>query len=142
MIKKIIQYCSMLVLSVAFMVVSANAQNQVVNRIDANIPFTFTLGEKTFPAGDYVIRLSKVSPDSMSLLLATKDGKTLDNVLLASKGDAADGKARLIFGSADGQYFLSKVITGEKGFTLQNDDAKTGVSKNRNVKAAKAGATL
>ncbi len=136
MMKKIIQYCSMLVLAVAFMVISASAQNQVV-RIDANIPFAFNLGEKAFPAGDYVIKISKVSADSMSLLLGTKDGKTLDNVLLASKGDSAGGKARLVFGSADGQYFLSKVITGEKGFSLQNDDARAGVSKDREATKAK-----
>jgi hypothetical protein len=118
MIKRVIQFFSLMILAGAFTVISANAQNMVVNRIDASVPFEFNVGDKNFPAGDYIFRITEISPESMSMLIENKDGKTVDEVLISNTGESADGDARLVFDSGTGEHFLAKVVTDEKAFSL------------------------
>jgi hypothetical protein len=84
MMKRIIQICSMLALAMTFFAVSAQAQ--VGNRIEAKIPFNFNIGGKSYRAGDYVLRLSKVSNIVVGLSLEDNAGNQLQNVLVSASG--------------------------------------------------------
>ena len=120
--KRIIQICSMLALTVVFFTVAAQAQT--TNRIDAKIPFDFMVGDQSYVAGDYVIKLSKVSVNTVALSLEDNFGNQLRNVLLSTNGEVANGQERLVFDRYNDQRYLTKVLTNDRGFSLHISDAQ------------------
>src|SRR6516225_9761127 len=82
------------VLALAFLATTqvARAQEPVV----ANIPFQFTAGEMTLPAGEY--RVQKVRDGSSALLIRSRDGKGATMVITsAASVNAPPAKSKLIF---------------------------------------------
>ena len=115
MMKRIIQICSALALTVVFFGAAAHAQN---NRIEAKIPFDFHVGNKSYVAGDYILNVSKNSVNTVSVTLEDTFGNRLESVLLSSNGQTANGQERLVFDRVANERYLSKVLLNEKGFSL------------------------
>ena len=89
--------------------VSANAQ-PTANRVVANVPFEFSVGYKTLPAGDYSVQ-SIVSCDG--LLIQSGDGKVSALRLSDTTRQIKDKpKARLVFHRYGERYFLAEVWNG------------------------------
>ena len=114
--KRVIQICSMLVLAAAFSVVSAQAQT--LDRINAKIPFNFNVGDKSYDAGEYIIKTSRLSDSTVQVSLADSNGNTLQNFLVFSAGETAGGKERLVFAVYNDRHYLSKILTNGKGLLL------------------------
>ena len=93
------------ILALAFLVTTqARAQETVL----ANIPFQFTAGEMTLPAGEY--RVQKVSDTSSALLIQSRNGKGATMVMThAAAVDAPQSKSKLIFNRYGDRYFLTQV---------------------------------
>ena len=87
---------------------SAHAQSNHEQR--ANIPFTFTVGNNVFPAGEY--RVMRLNPQSDKAALAIKsvDGR-LSRIVLTMPVQSVkpQGTAMLVFKHYGDQYFLSQV---------------------------------
>ena len=88
----------------------ASGKPQASNRIVANIPFAFSVGYKTMPAGEYtVVQIN----NSNGLLIQSTDGKSnavrLSNGVESSK---TQSHARLVFNRYGERYFLSQVWNG------------------------------
>lgn len=124
--KKIIQLCSVLALLVTFSVISANAQS--VKQYDAKIPFSFNVGQKTFEAGNYVIKISKSAVNSKILSLEDESGKQLQSIIVAESGDTAKGRLQLVFNRYDKQRFLSKLSNGETVFSIVKTDTEKQIA--------------
>ena len=93
-------------LALATAAVSANAQ-PTANRVVANVPFEFSVGYKTLPAGDYSVQ-SIVSCDG--LLIQSADGKVSALRLSDTTRQIKDKpKARLVFHRYGERYFLAEV---------------------------------
>ena len=79
--------------------------------VHATIPFAFTAGEATLPAGEYTIQ--RVSETSGALLIRSEDGTAGAAVLAAST--LARGRTslpgKLVFHRYEGTYFLAEVWT-------------------------------
>jgi hypothetical protein len=92
----------------------ASAQGQsLANRITANIPFDFSVGEKKLSAGTYSItRLNHIIGDAV-LLVADVDGhaKAIRSSNPAHRS-RNNGKASFVFHRYDDQYFLFQVWPG------------------------------
>jgi len=87
---------------------SIQAQSNATLRAD--IPFSFTVGNKTFPAGGY--RVERLNPSSPQAILALKsvDGRT--SVILLTRdveGARAQEKAKLVFNQYGDQYHLFQI---------------------------------
>jgi len=96
-------------LALATAAVSANAQ-PTANRVVANVPFEFSVGYKTLPAGDYSVQ-SIVSCDG--LLIQSADGKVSALRLSDTTRQIKDKpKARLVFHRYGERYFLAEVWNG------------------------------
>jgi hypothetical protein len=93
-------------LSLLLVTGSAIAQSSPVR---GNVPFSFTVGSKTLPAGTYDIRSVSVR-DANTLLLQARDGSRSmmvgSNAAEANKG--AD-KTKLVFNRYRDQYFLAEI---------------------------------
>ena len=125
--KNLIRICSFLTLVVAFSFVSANAQT--VQRLEADIPFSFNIGAKTYDAGSYVMRLSRATVGSQITLEDDKNN-VLKTFYVLEKGDAPAKNSFLRFvRSEDETMYLSRIFTPEKSFAFTGKipKAKGGV---------------
>jgi hypothetical protein len=111
--KELLKGFSMLVvilsLALATAVAAANAQSS--NKVVADIPFEFSVGYKTMPAGEYGVKA--VNSSGNALMIQSADGKLaavrLSDVIERSKRNS---HARLVFHRYGERYFLAEVWTG------------------------------
>ncbi len=85
--KKLIQICSLLSLIVFFSIVSVQAQT--VKQYAAEIPHDFNIGQKSYQAGSYTIKVSKVSLNVVSLSLEDKEKNNLQTILVRQNSNVA-----------------------------------------------------
>jgi len=84
---------------------SAKAQSTSRLVLQADIPFEFTIGKVTLPAGEYTVR--SVSDSSDILQLRSADGHSV-LVQMNSIIGKADENAKLIFNRYGNHYFFSQ----------------------------------
>lgn len=119
---------AMLSLLLVVGVASVNAQSKRT----LNIPFSFSVGHKTMPAGEYIVEPNRT--DSQNVwLLTSKDGS--DSVLfttISARNSEAQAKTRLVFNKYENQYFLSQVWTAgnNSGRELRRPRAERQLIKN------------
>jgi hypothetical protein len=89
---------------------SVHAQSSNVQT--ANIPFEFSVGDKTFPAGEYSVSRLNPQSDKAALAIKSADGRMSKIVLtMPVQAGRAQEKATLVFSRYDKQYFLAEVWT-------------------------------
>jgi len=91
------------------LVVTAASVHAQSNRSSVTIPFSFNVGDKTLPAGEYTIEPNKSDSQTVWLLL---DNSGHDNVLFTTTSVWAretNEATKLVFNNYDGQYFLSQI---------------------------------
>jgi hypothetical protein len=100
---------AMLTLLFALTAISVVAQSQ--RSKTTNIPFSFTVGEKTLPAGEYTIEPNRTDFDKV-WLVQSRDGRTsaLFTTMLLRASETQE-KAKLVFHKYGDQYFLSQIWT-------------------------------
>ena len=89
---------------------SAKAQSSSLQLI-ANIPFEFTVGSKTLPAGDYTVRQINSYSDRAILQLRSKDGSAGALVQVRSVPGKRQESARLVFHRYGDRYFFAQAWT-------------------------------
>jgi len=83
------------------------AQNITLVR-KVEIPFDFSVGDKTFPAGTYSI--TRVFPDKSALLLSSEDQREAINILTHSvQAQESPKTGKLIFHRYGETYFLFQI---------------------------------
>lgn len=115
--KKIIQVCSFLTFALAFSIVTVQAQS--VKKLEAEIPFDFHVGDKVYEAGTYEMKIIGNSSGDVSVDITSKDGKMTRKVFARRNGDSRNGKSELIFDRVGDQRFLTSILAGGTGFTVQ-----------------------
>jgi hypothetical protein len=90
-----------------FVLAIASVNAQTPGRVEVNIPFDFSTGQKTLKAGNYAIR--RIS--DKVLAIRSIDGRTTTLVNAPLSIGSRDFKAgeRLVFNQYGDQYFLAQV---------------------------------
>jgi hypothetical protein len=140
MTKKLYSTFAMMGLFLMLAFVSVSAQSK--GRIEINVPFDFSLGNQTLPAGAYSIR--QLSQTSM--LIESADGRT--RVIAQATGRVqmdTNEKApqeKLVFHQYGDKYFLAQVwmVRGSDGRELNQSSAERQAAKEQ--KLASGGAKL
>ena len=91
--------------------VTASAQGQVLK---ADIPFEFTVGKKTLPAGEYLVKLPETAgAQVVSFKKADGEGygMTLTNQVSSKGAEVVNG---LVFVKSGDRYFLYQVHNGRE----------------------------
>lgn len=114
--KKLIQVFSMLSLVVVFSIISAQAQT--VKQYEAEIPYSFNVGEKAYEAGSYVIKISKVSNGILAMSLEDKAKNDLQTILVRENGNVAKGEPKLVFTTYNNHRFLTGMSMQERGLLI------------------------
>lgn len=104
---------TMLLLVIVFALSTAvvSAKVQSTTNVVADIPFAFSVGHKTMPAGEYSVKT--ILSSNSGLLIQSADRKNLA-IRLSVETDRRKGKtnARLIFHRYGERYFLAEVWNG------------------------------
>ena len=105
---KVIRICLLIGLAAGLMT-TARAQTPEYR---AHISFDFNVGDKTFPAGDYVIALVDFIESRNVLTVRQTKGKESETVMFFPKSskDAIE-LSEIAFHRYDQQYFLAEIIS-------------------------------
>ena len=112
---------------------SAAIVNAQSKRSTINIPFSFTVGHKTLPAGQYTVEPNRKDSNSFWLIQSV----TGDDSVLFTTGSVwtSDNQenTRLVFNNYDGQYFLSQIWNAgdNTGRELHRPRLERQLAKNR-----------
>jgi hypothetical protein len=129
--KQVFTILSVFSLLLTLSAVSIHAQSK---RSTINIPFSFTVGLKTLPAGEYIVEPNRKDSNSVWLIQSVKDN---DNKVLFSTGSVSTGQTqentRLVFNNYDGQYFLSQILNAgdSSGRELRKPRLERQLAKSR-----------
>jgi hypothetical protein len=142
--KKLIQICAVLSLVFAFSIVSAHAQ-QTVKQYEAKIPFDFNIGQKSYQAGNYVIKIKRLASNGLSLSLEDEKHNNLQTVIVSETGNLVKGEPQLLFSRHENQRYLTEVVTAEVGVAVakpkkaeKHGEAKKQQQLNKQVVSATA----
>jgi hypothetical protein len=111
------------------MAVAAQAQNSSRTRLTANIPFEFSAGNKTMPAGEYTVSQVNPASDRVALQLRKQDGSVSVMLLMNAVIGKAPERAKLIFNRYGNRYFFAQAwIDGENtGLQAPKSRAPSGL---------------
>lgn len=114
--KRFIQFFSFIALAFVFSAVSAEAQS--ATKVEANIPFDFTIGEKKLSAGTYELRLVGNAAGGTRILMIDKDGETAHSAIILRSSEAEGQTAKLVFDVVGGNRSLAAITTNDAGFSV------------------------
>jgi hypothetical protein len=107
--KKIYMVVAMFALLTVAGVSNASAQSQPKMQLKANIPFAFTVGDKTMPAGEYSVTCTNPSSDQKVLQLRSSDGNQSALLRTSSVIGKTQDAAQLVFNRYGDHYFFAQV---------------------------------
>ena len=88
---------------------SANAQT-LQYRLNANIPFDFTVANKKLPAGHYTFQRSEPSGGDLVVLISSVDGQTsITRITIPVQTITPKRAGRLVFHRYGDDYFLNEI---------------------------------
>ncbi|MGD9628759.1 MAG: hypothetical protein AB7V18_05910 [Pyrinomonadaceae bacterium] len=125
--KKFIQIVSFLALVFVMAGTEINAQN--VTKINAVIPYDFSIGDEKFEAGRYVMRVKRMQSGVNLVELRDSSHRVVHESFALDNGDPGTGKANLVFDRSGSVAKLTHVRTGERGFTISGDTKGDGSVK-------------
>jgi len=94
---------------------AAKAQTNSPARVIAKIPFAFTVGKTSLPAGKYTFSVVNPASDRKVLQIRSVDGRANAMVLTNSVKGIVTENAKLVFERYDDQYFFTQAqMAGEE----------------------------
>jgi hypothetical protein len=138
--KKFIQISAILSLLVVFSAISASAQ--AVSSYKADIPFDFSIGQKSYQSGNYVIKTSKIAANAVSFTLEDEKGNKLQTILVASSEGISKNNPELVFNRYDNQRFLTGLVTTDASITLAMSGTEKRIAKEMREKGSKTQVAL
>src|SRR6266480_5913395 len=99
------------VFSLLLMVTAVSAAAQSERSKITNIPFSFNVGEKTLPAGEYTVEPNRRDYDKV-WLVQSRDGRT--SALFTTmpvRANETQEKTKFVFHKYGDQYFLTQIWT-------------------------------
>jgi len=93
------------------MVVMTAAPAVAQGRVTVNVPFSFTAGTESLPAGQYVFERNGVTGTSLMKVYNVDRNEAIALATLPTGNRASSGNPRLLFEVLEGHYRLAEVWT-------------------------------
>jgi hypothetical protein len=87
---------------------TAKAQTITNPQLVANIPFAFNIGDKTMPAGEYIVQCTNPSSPTKVLQVRSQDGNNSALVQTNNVIGKIEDNAKLVFYHYGDQYFFAQ----------------------------------
>lgn len=94
------------------MVVGAHAQTLGSRTMRANIPFTFTVGQKSLPPGIYTVSILNPASDRPALRIRSANGRLSAIIQTSSVGGSLADDSKLVFRRYGDRYFFAQAQVG------------------------------
>jgi hypothetical protein len=131
-------------LTISFIAVlgAASYAQTIGLRVEANIPFDFTVGESTFAGGSYELLLTRNHNSVYSASLLDSEGKVVLKTTAIRTGATSRENSNMEFAVSGGGHFLEKLRTPDMGFQFAVAKSNRLIAKTQkvNVPAKEAGA--
>jgi hypothetical protein len=120
----------MLTFVVLLTAVTVSAQSERISVI--NIPFSFNVGQKTLPAGEYTLEPNRKDFDKVWLIQSRDGHATALFTTIPVQASETQEEARLVFHKYGDQYFLSQIweAGGNSGRELLLPSSERQLAKN------------
>ena len=120
----------LLTLLLVLTTISTSAQSQRSGVL--NIPFSFTVGEKTLPAGEYTVEPNRKDYDKVWLVQSKDNHTSVLVITMSVRAKETQEQTKLVFHRLGEQYFLSQIWTpgGSTGRELTMPGAERRLAKN------------
>src|SRR5262245_11202067 len=113
--------------SLIFALTGPTVSANIGEPLNVKIPFAFTAGNKTLPAGAYRVR----NLTSETLLIQSADSKQVTTILTNHKqAGPTPGQAKLAFHRYGDRYFLAQVWTPWEGYEVTRSRAERELTRN------------
>jgi hypothetical protein len=116
--KKYFYFPLALILLAGVLATGAKAQTNSPQRLVANIPFAFTVGDQTLPAGHYTISVLNPSSDRKTLQVRSMDGRSTAIVLTNNASGKLSERSKLVFDRYGDHYFFAQAQMAGDSTTL------------------------
>ena len=138
MSKQILKGLTMVAVVLTIALVNAAVSNGQGRRsLQAEIPFAFTVGSSTLPAGSYTVR--SANSQGEVLMISNRGQRKSIATLSHEVTDSDNNKACLVFHRYGDQYFLAQVWTGQPmGRELQKSKRQRAIERELANIASKA----
>ena len=135
--KKLIQVVSLLSLLVLFTAGSTVAADRFGT--DVKIPFAFNVGDRSYEAGEYIIKLERLGNGTAALSIQNTKTDEIQRVLMNANGDTAAADVRLVFDTINGQRYLTKLKTTARTYAIVGSKPGKDSAKAEKEKATAIG---
>lgn len=110
-------YRAIAIFSLFFSLAAVNAQAQAPSKVEVEIPFEFSAGKATLPAGVYSIK--RLSGNFLQLQNVDDKQAAILNAPLNLTANDPNAVERLVFNKHDGEYYLAQIwLTSDTGREL------------------------
>jgi hypothetical protein len=106
--KKLFNIPLMIVALASVLAVTARAQTSGPQRMIATIPFAFSAGKTTLPAGKYTITVLNPTSDRKTLQIRSLNGRASAIVLTINSSSNVTDNAKLVFERYGDRYFFAQ----------------------------------
>ena len=137
--KKFIQIYSLLSLLVLFPVAATHAQGFGT---DVDIPFDFNVGDRSYEAGNYIVKLDRRSAGMATLTIQNTKTDESQTVLLNVGPESRSGEVNLVFDTLEGRRYLTKVQTPERTYALLKSKTEKNAIRALNSEKASEAAVI
>jgi hypothetical protein len=104
---------------------TAKAQTSGNPQLIANIPFAFSVGNKTMPAGEYTVSCANPASDLKVLQLRSRDGRAGVMVQTSSVIGKIQDSAKLVFNRYGDHYFFAQAWLPADGIGMQASKSRS-----------------
>jgi hypothetical protein len=140
--KRFIQICSLLSLLVLFTGASASANTGFGSEVE--IPFAFTVGDRSYDAGNYIIKFDRLSSGTSTLTIQDAKSGDMQTVLIHVNSGNPGNQVKLVFDTIEGKKYLTKIQTVGRAYAVAGSKvdrkaAKSGIAEKTSSGAAISG---
>ena len=119
-----------MIILIGVLVVGAHAQTNSAQQVIANIPFAFTAGKTTLPAGKYTIAVLNPASDRKALQIRSVNGHASAIVLTTANSSHASDDTKLVFERYGDRYFFAQAQMAGDPISLAAVRSKSRAEKN------------
>lgn len=105
---KLMERAIALTVLVVLVTVSSSVFAQTDRQTVVNIPFNFTASDKSFPAGEYLIRRNRKDSDTVWVIQNKESGKAAIMLTRPVQANETQDDAKFVFRKYDDLYILSE----------------------------------
>ena len=108
-------------------------------RVEADIPFDFSIGDRTFEAGKYNLSVIRLYGSVHSVRMRDGTGKLILSTTAIQNGSSVRNKSDMLFAFVDEGRYLDKIRTPECGFVFSKSSGDKRIAKAQRLSVPTSG---